>query len=177
MTPSKAGTVFRELMQTADEELAMFSRRSGLQAASSAEDLLKARELLQAIGDALESGTGRDWDKVRASWAGLRTKQDPFNAAAGGSAEPPKPPMMQRFVVAKPGLGDLAPGVPGQAEQAKAKFVPVAKPKFIPGGPGAPPLAPPVPSAPLAPFAPPAPPAQPAEPIQPSAQAYAPAVS
>ena len=154
MTPSKASTVFRELLQTADADLAMFCRRAGLQASAAAEDLLKTRELLDAIGAALESGTARDWGVVRAAWAGLRTKQDPFGAAASGSAEPQKPPLMQRFVVSKPSLGDVAPGLPGQAEQAKAKFVPVAKPKFVPGPGGPQPVPPAPPPAPQAPSAP-----------------------
>ncbi|MBW2529420.1 MAG: hypothetical protein JRI23_34910, partial [Deltaproteobacteria bacterium] len=155
MTPNRAATVFRELLQTPDTELGQFSRRAGLHAQPDAQDLMLARELLQAVAAAIESNRRPDWDRVQSAWQGMRAKHAPAPATAaadvadGYVAEPAKPGWVRQEVVQKPSLGALAPGVEGAPEAGKGKFVPVARPRFVPN-PGAGPT-PPAAEAPAAP--------------------------
>ena len=192
MTPERAATLFRELLQTPLSELPNFARRHGLQGHPGANDLEHGRELLQALMIALQSGPGPNWDRIHDAWHTMRTNHGPIDMSAMGVA----PPAWVRDVPAKPALGDPAPGTAAQAAQAeqRQRFVPVAKPQHVPQAPAAPAPAAPAPAAP-APAAPappyphppaassaPAPgpaaaplPAVPAPPATPSAPAPAPA--
>lgn len=126
MTPEKAGTVFRELLQTSDGELGWFSRRAGLASEHDHEDLRKARELLQCLAGALASGPGTGWDRVQAAWSGMRQRHGAVETHTSSVAKP----QWVRDLPPKPSLGAPAPGTePYQAQQAeRARFVPAAQP-------------------------------------------------
>lgn len=148
MTPSRAATVFRELLQTSDGELSLFARRAGLHGELGAEDLLRARELLQAVAAALESGREQDWTAIRAAWEGLRSKRSPVGVASPPvtTGEASRPAMLGRQVAAKPSLSDSAPGASAD-QQDRRKFVPVARPRHVAAPQGADPAAQPPPAA------------------------------
>ncbi len=131
MTPDKAATLFRELLQTPIEELGMYARRAGLHHSPEPEALSQGRELLIAVSIALESGKKESWEAVESAWKGLRMKggipvSDPLLAAK-------RPGWVRPDMPDKPSLGDAAPGTSEyQEEQAqKQRFVPVARPKVV----------------------------------------------
>jgi len=160
VNPDRIAALVRELVQTPDHELGHFARRAGLHSQPRHEDLMKARELLQSVVAALESGSEAAWDRVGSGWTGMRGKHHAVASPAAAGA--PKPPAWIVEAVPKPSLGDPAPGTEarGELDQDRARFVPAARPQFVPQGPAAEAAAPaPEPPVPPAPFAAPMAPA------------------
>ena len=167
MNPERWATLFRELLQTPDHEMGQYARRCSLMTKPNPEDLVKARELLTALGEALESAPGPSWHRVDAAWTNMLHARAPVSAAISA----PAPPAWVRDAVAKPSLGDHAPGTDGHQEvqQERDRFVPAAKPEFIqPGQVAAPVPVAPAPAAPgpatPGPASPPPPPRRPPPP-------------
>jgi len=176
MTPNRAATVFRELLQTPDQELGQFASRAGLHGQPDAQDLVRARELLEAVAAALESNRSPDWNRIEEAWKGMRTKHAPAPttaaaaAADGYVAEPAAPVWVRDEVLSKPSLGSPAPGSVGAGESPKSKFIPVAHPRHVPNsGAEAPPNA----AHAQTPLAASAPPTQQAMPTPPPPQVQA----
>lgn len=137
MTPNRAATVFRELLQTSDPELGQFARRAGLHGQPEPQDLMRARELLEAVAAALESNRRTDWSRLQDAWRGLRAKHAPVAPAAAADAlggyvsEPARPGWVRSEEIPKPSLGSPAPGTAGAGPPGRAKFVPVARPRHV----------------------------------------------
>jgi len=129
MNPDRAAAIFRELLQTPEHELDQFSVRNGLAGHPHAGDLSRARELLQAMVVALQSGPGPNWARVADAHQAMVAAHGKMNVPAAG----PAPPAWIRDVPAKPTLGDPAPGTHQAAthQQRQERFVPMAKPQVV----------------------------------------------
>lgn len=167
MNPERWATLFRELLQTPDHELGHYARRCGLLTDPQHEQLIKARELLMALGQALESAPGPNWHRVDSAWVGMRQQHGALVPTGG----PPKPPgWVRENAPAKPGLGDPAPGTAGFEDQQRQRerFVPAAQPGYV-----APPVVAAAQPIPPAAPAPPPPAAWNAPAAAPAGEAYA----
>ena len=132
MNPDRAASIFRELLQTPEADLQNFARRVGLQGEPTTSDLTQAKEVLQTLLVALQSGPGPNWARVNTMWATFRAK----HGALPQTAMDPSKPQWVRDVPDKPTLGDPAPGTSSHAqqEQRRQRFVPTGKPAFHQGG-------------------------------------------
>ncbi|HHH27918.1 MAG TPA: hypothetical protein ENK57_06195 [Polyangiaceae bacterium] len=126
MTPDRAATIFRELLQTPESELIHLPRRMGLQGHPTPPDLQQAKELLDALVVALQSGPGPNWDRVNTAWGAMVAKHGKLDKSAMGYAQP----AWIRDLPPKPTLGDPAPGSPNHAaaQEQRQRFVPQAPP-------------------------------------------------
>jgi len=129
MTPDRAATIFRELLQTPESELGHLPRRMGLQGHPNPPDLQQAKDLLDALVVALQSGPGPNWERVNTAWSAMVSKHGRLDKNAMG----PEQPAWIRNLPPKPTLGDPAPGSPGYAaaQEQQQRYVPPA-----PGGYG-----------------------------------------
>jgi hypothetical protein len=129
MNPDRAAAIFRELLQTPEHELDQFSVRNALPGHPHAGDLSRARELLQAMVIALQSGPGPNWARVADAHQAMVAAHGRMNVPAAG----PAPPAWIRDMPAKPTLGDPAPGTHQAAahQQKQERFIPVAKPQVM----------------------------------------------
>ena len=126
MNPERAASIFRELLQAPNSELINLPRRMGLMGNPTPPDLERARELLQALMVALESGPGPNWDRIGTAWEAMRRMHGEMQREALGDAKP----AWIRDVPARPSLGDPAPGTASHAslEEERQRFVPQARP-------------------------------------------------
>jgi len=125
MTPDRASAIFRELLITPTQDLAQFSRRVGLQGNPAVQDLQHAKEILQTLTVALQSGPGPNWTPVTTIWGAMVAK----HGSPKSQAMAPQKPSWVGNVPAKPTLGDPAPGTHGhvQQQQQRQRFVPNAQ--------------------------------------------------
>ena len=136
MTPERVSMIFRELLQTPDEQLDGFARRAGLRSQPERDDLRRCHHILLAVGQALEASNPADWAKVQAAFEGMQqlTQTPQGNSAAAGAAAlaaqqaAPEKPEWIRDLPPMPSLGDPAPGTSEHAEMQKKheRFVPQA---------------------------------------------------
>ena len=122
MTPDRAATIFRELLQTPESELGHLPRRMGLPGNPTPPDLQQAKDLLDALVVALQSGPGPNWDRVNTAWGAMLSKHGKLDKSAMGYSQP----AWIRDLPPKPTLGDPAPGSPGYASQQeqRQRYVP-----------------------------------------------------
>lgn len=140
MTPDRAATIFRELLQTPESELGHLPRRMGLPGHPTPPDLQQAKDLLDALVVALQSGPGPNWDRVNTAWSAMVTKHGKLDKSAMGYNQP----AWIRDLPPKPTLGDLAPGSPGYAagQEQRQRYVPPAPGQAAPHHPAPQPPAP-----------------------------------
>jgi hypothetical protein len=120
MTPERATTIFRAILETPNHELDQVPRRMGLQAQITRDDLDHMRELLRAMIVAIQSSSGPNWDPVTTAWAAIVTRHGKIQESAMG----PAAPQWVRNLPPKPGLGDPAPFSPGQQQPVAQAYVP-----------------------------------------------------
>lgn len=154
MTPNRAATIFRELLQTPDAELGQLARRAGLRGPLDPQDLSRARELLEAVAQALESNRRADWDRLRDGWTAMRSKRSSAATSAAAevagayTAEPSRPGWVRSESVAKPSLGAAAPGLDPSGQPARGQLIPAACPAEPPTPSQPDPSRPPLPDVP-----------------------------
>lgn len=125
MTPDRAASIFRDLLMTPASDLDGFSRRAGLSGHPDPSDVKQAKEILEVLVVAMQSGAGPNWERVNTMWSTLHAR----HGALAPSALEPQRPGWVRPAPAKPSLGDAPPGTPAYAAQQERLQ------RFVPGRP------------------------------------------